>query len=194
MQDLRERGLAKITGDVVIDNTYFAPIADNRADFDAQPFRSYNVLPDALMVNFQTSRFTVNADRASARGRRSSSTRCRPTSCCKNQVRLGAGRCKRLRPRHRFDMPDRTRSEHAGRDAACFRSSCGSLLDHARDHDRAGLCIRNVSHAVDAVGRRDRRRRCAWQPLPPDARLLYRARLAAARRDHPPRQQVSRTT
>ena len=35
------------------------PQEGSRSDFDAQPFRSYNVLPDALMVNFQTSRFTV---------------------------------------------------------------------------------------------------------------------------------------
>lgn len=61
VQSLRETGLTKIRGDVVIDNTYFAPIAGGRADFDDQPWRSYNVLPDALMVNFQTSRFTLNA-------------------------------------------------------------------------------------------------------------------------------------
>lgn len=60
VQQLRERGVAKITGDVVIDNSYFAANQGTRADFDAQPFRTYNVLPDALMVNFQTSRFTLN--------------------------------------------------------------------------------------------------------------------------------------
>src|SRR5690606_35855591 len=60
VQQLRERGVAKITGDVVIDNSYFAANQGTRADFDAQPFRTYNLLPDALMVNFQTSRFTLN--------------------------------------------------------------------------------------------------------------------------------------
>ncbi|HEY4367798.1 MAG TPA: D-alanyl-D-alanine carboxypeptidase/D-alanyl-D-alanine-endopeptidase [Steroidobacteraceae bacterium] len=62
VQGLRELGVAKITGDVVIDNSYFAPIPATRADFDDQPWRSYNVLPDALMVNFQTSRFTLTAN------------------------------------------------------------------------------------------------------------------------------------
>ncbi|MBB6095075.1 D-alanyl-D-alanine carboxypeptidase/D-alanyl-D-alanine-endopeptidase (penicillin-binding protein 4) [Povalibacter uvarum] len=62
VQALRETGIAKITGDIIIDNTYFAPIVASRGDFDDQPWRSYNVLPDALMVNFQTSRFTLNVN------------------------------------------------------------------------------------------------------------------------------------
>src|SRR5688572_13883617 len=36
-QSLREQGLAKITGDVVIDHSYFAPAEGNRAEFDSQP-------------------------------------------------------------------------------------------------------------------------------------------------------------
>lgn len=36
VQRLRELGLAKINGDVVIDDSYFAPIAASRADFDSQ--------------------------------------------------------------------------------------------------------------------------------------------------------------
>jgi serine-type D-Ala-D-Ala carboxypeptidase/endopeptidase (penicillin-binding protein 4) len=62
VQNLRELGLAKINGDIVIDNTYFAPATASRRDFDDRPWRSYNVLPDALMVNFQTSRFTLTVN------------------------------------------------------------------------------------------------------------------------------------
>ncbi|MDY6944819.1 MAG: D-alanyl-D-alanine carboxypeptidase/D-alanyl-D-alanine-endopeptidase [Pseudomonadota bacterium] len=92
VQNLRERGLAKITGDFVIDHDYFATVKGNRADFDAQPFRSYNVLPDALMVNFQTSRFTLIAN----------DQRTRPlilvnplpaNLLIQNQVRLTGGKC-----------------------------------------------------------------------------------------------------
>ena len=107
VQGLRERGLAKITGDVVIDNNYFAPIADSRADFDAQPFRSYNVLPDALMVNFQTSRFTVNP--FGQRSRPQIVVNPLPANLVlKNQVRLGTGRCNPADGGIVFDMPDRT--------------------------------------------------------------------------------------
>jgi D-alanyl-D-alanine carboxypeptidase/D-alanyl-D-alanine-endopeptidase (penicillin-binding protein 4) len=107
VQGLRERGLAKITGDVVIDNNYFAPITDSRADFDAQPFRSYNVLPDALMVNFQSSRFTVNP--YGQRSRPQIVVSPLPANLVlKNEVRLGAGRCNAADGGLVFDMPDRT--------------------------------------------------------------------------------------
>ena len=107
VQGLRDRGLAKITGDVVIDNNYFAPIADDRADFDAQPFRSYNVLPDALMVNFQSSRFTISP--AGQRSRPQIVVSPLPANLVlKNQVRLGTDRCNPVDGGLVFDMPDRT--------------------------------------------------------------------------------------
>lgn len=67
VQNLRETGITRIDGDIIIDNTYFAPIVGTRGDFDDMPWRSYNVLPDALMVNFQTSRFTLNLNPQRAR-------------------------------------------------------------------------------------------------------------------------------
>lgn len=105
VQRLREMGLAKINGDVVIDNSYFAPVAASRADFDSQPYRSYNVLPDALLVNFQTSQFTLIA----------SPTRSRPfitvnplpaNLVLKNHVETGAGKCDGARRNVNFDAPD----------------------------------------------------------------------------------------
>jgi D-alanyl-D-alanine carboxypeptidase/D-alanyl-D-alanine-endopeptidase (penicillin-binding protein 4) len=105
VQELREAGLAKINGDIVIDNTYFAPIAANRADFDSQPYRSYNVLPDALMVNFQTSRFTLmpNAERA----RPLIAVNPLPSNLIlKNDVRVGPGKCQGASRSISFDTPD----------------------------------------------------------------------------------------
>jgi D-alanyl-D-alanine carboxypeptidase/D-alanyl-D-alanine-endopeptidase (penicillin-binding protein 4) len=93
VQGLRENGLAKITGDIVIDTTAFAPIEEDRASFDAQPFRSYNVLPDALLVNFQTARFTILANPQ----RREPQVLVTPLPsnlAIRNQLRLGAGRCE----------------------------------------------------------------------------------------------------
>ena len=56
---IRQQGIKTITGDIVIDRGYFAPIDDDRSSFDGAPEKSYNVVPDALLVNFQTSQFTV---------------------------------------------------------------------------------------------------------------------------------------
>lgn len=92
VQSLRERGLAKITGDIIVDNTHFAPINESRGGFDAQPFRSYNVVPDALMVNFQTSRFTITA--SPQRPRPQINVNPLPANLViRNELQNGAGRC-----------------------------------------------------------------------------------------------------
>jgi D-alanyl-D-alanine carboxypeptidase/D-alanyl-D-alanine-endopeptidase (penicillin-binding protein 4) len=103
VQNLRERGLAKITGDVIIDESHFAAIDIDRGNFDAQPFRSYNVLPAALMVNFQTSRFTLTA--IEQRSRPLITVNPLPSNLrIDNQVRIAPGNC-----RHDiyFEMPDK---------------------------------------------------------------------------------------
>ena len=105
VQELREVGLAKINGDIVIDNTYFAPITGNRADFDSRPYRSYNVLPDALMVNFQTSRFTLTT--SPDRSQPLIAVNPLPANLVlQNQVQVGGGKCQGARRRIRFDNPD----------------------------------------------------------------------------------------
>lgn len=59
VSDLRQTGLKRIDGNIVIDNSYFAPNTDGPGDFDGRPWRTYNVLPDALLVNLQSAEFIV---------------------------------------------------------------------------------------------------------------------------------------
>jgi D-alanyl-D-alanine carboxypeptidase/D-alanyl-D-alanine-endopeptidase (penicillin-binding protein 4) len=54
---LRATGLATIRGDLVLDRSYFAPVAHDPAAFDTEPLKPYNVGPDALLVNFKSIRF-----------------------------------------------------------------------------------------------------------------------------------------
>lgn len=123
VQSLRERGLAKIGGDFVIDHNYFAPAEGNRADFDAQPFRSYNVLPDALMVNFQTSRFTLIAN--DQRNRPLILVNPAPSNLLiQNRVRLSAGKC--YTSGITFDTPDPIDHPNTVVVGGVFPSSCGS--------------------------------------------------------------------
>ena len=56
---LRAKGLKSIHGDIVVDNTAFQLSAQDPAVFDGKPNRSYNVVPDALMINFQSVEFRV---------------------------------------------------------------------------------------------------------------------------------------
>lgn len=61
LRALQGRGIRDIRGDLVLDRSWFGPVADGRIDDDA--FRPYNVAPDALLVNFKSLRFTfVPAD------------------------------------------------------------------------------------------------------------------------------------
>ena len=52
LHQLRLSGLRQINGDLIIDQSYFQPIA--AGDFDDQPHRAYNALPAATMVNYNS--------------------------------------------------------------------------------------------------------------------------------------------
>ncbi len=59
-RELRRRGIHKIEGDLVLDATYFVPFEEDMGAFDGRPARTYNLLPNALMVNFQTIHLIFN--------------------------------------------------------------------------------------------------------------------------------------
>jgi D-alanyl-D-alanine carboxypeptidase/D-alanyl-D-alanine-endopeptidase (penicillin-binding protein 4) len=66
-RQLRLRGLYKIEGDLVIDNSYFdVPVANTR-EFDGEGLRSYNVAPDAMLVNFQAMNLVFSPDSEAGR-------------------------------------------------------------------------------------------------------------------------------
>ncbi len=52
---LRQTGLREITGDLILDHSHFDIPQDDPGAFDGQPYRTYNVLPEALLVNYRTS-------------------------------------------------------------------------------------------------------------------------------------------
>ena len=131
---LRAKGLSAIDGDLVLDRSYFAPIAHDPGAFDGEPLKPYNVGPDALLVNFKAVRFVfapnpaagtvdvlVEPPLASVRVARA--------------PRLAAGDCGDWRSRAAaafVDNRDRAEASFDGADAA----ACGerdwwvSLLDH----------------------------------------------------------------
>ena len=65
LRNLRGRGLRDIRGDVILDRSRFAPVAD--VPFDGEIYRPYNVVPDALLVNFKSLRFTFVPDSGKVR-------------------------------------------------------------------------------------------------------------------------------
>jgi D-alanyl-D-alanine carboxypeptidase/D-alanyl-D-alanine-endopeptidase (penicillin-binding protein 4) len=89
---LRARGLKTIHGDIVIDNTAFSLPPEDPGEFDGRPNRAYNVLPDALMVNFQSIEFRVVPD-AAARRIDIVASPAPANLAIDNEVRFAAGRC-----------------------------------------------------------------------------------------------------
>lgn len=55
--DLRARGVKRITGDLVVDDSHFDVPEIDPGAFDGQPFRLYNVVPSAALVNFKAIEF-----------------------------------------------------------------------------------------------------------------------------------------
>ncbi|SEP41985.1 D-alanyl-D-alanine carboxypeptidase/D-alanyl-D-alanine-endopeptidase [Nitrosovibrio sp. Nv6] len=51
---LRQTGLREIAGDLVLDSSHFDLPTVDPAAFDGKPHRSYNVPPEALLVNYRT--------------------------------------------------------------------------------------------------------------------------------------------
>ena len=58
VRSLRHKGLQRITGKLVVDNSYFEESGIDPGAFDNKPYRVYNAQPSALMTNFQATRFT----------------------------------------------------------------------------------------------------------------------------------------
>ncbi len=56
LRQLRARGVQHIRGDVLLDRSLFETANGTSGDFDGDSLRPYNVLPDALLVNFNAVR------------------------------------------------------------------------------------------------------------------------------------------
>ena len=59
IRNLHELGIRKITGNLVIDNSYFAPSKLDPGDFDDRPGRVYNALPQALLLDNHATRIAI---------------------------------------------------------------------------------------------------------------------------------------
>lgn len=92
VQGLRGQGLKSIDGDIVIDNSAFSKPVEDAGAFDGRPNRSYNVLPDALMVNFQSIDFKLFAD-PDARQVQVIASPAPVNLKVENHIQFAAGRC-----------------------------------------------------------------------------------------------------
>jgi D-alanyl-D-alanine carboxypeptidase/D-alanyl-D-alanine-endopeptidase (penicillin-binding protein 4) len=61
---LRAKGIASITGNLVVDRTHFRLPPHDAAQFDGEPLKPYNVGPDPLLINFKSVRVAFAPDAA----------------------------------------------------------------------------------------------------------------------------------
>ncbi len=59
---VRQAGIHDISGDLLIDDSYFDVPPSDPGAFDRQPLRAYNVSPNALLMNFKVVRYLFEPD------------------------------------------------------------------------------------------------------------------------------------
>jgi len=62
LREVRQLGVTKIDGDLLIDDSYFDVGNYDPAAFDHEPLRAYNVAPNALLTNFKVVRYFFRPD------------------------------------------------------------------------------------------------------------------------------------
>jgi len=62
LRSVRQSGINEISGDLLLDDSYFDIGDYDPADFDRQPLRAYNVAPNALLMNFKVVRYWFEPD------------------------------------------------------------------------------------------------------------------------------------
>ena len=64
---IKAKGIRKITGNIVIDRSYFAVGTKNNSGFDKHTYSPYNAMPDAMMFNERVSTICVAPNKNSVR-------------------------------------------------------------------------------------------------------------------------------
>jgi D-alanyl-D-alanine carboxypeptidase/D-alanyl-D-alanine-endopeptidase (penicillin-binding protein 4) len=169
VQGLRTQGLKSIRGDIVIDNGAFSLPKEDPAAFDGRPNRSYNVLPDALMVNFQTIDFKLFADPDSHRVQVIASPA--PVNLeVENRIRFVPGRCSGAAGRVDFQVAS------ADWDRVVFS---GALSPHCAERSFARVLLSPATYAFGTFVELWRQSggefsgKLRIEPTPADAKPLF---------------------
>ena len=120
LRRVRQLGVREIRGDIVLDRSAFAVPPRSAADFDGEALRPYNVLADALLLNFKSIVFTITPDPARGVARLATDL---PLAGVRidASVPLVGGACDDWRAALRADFANPARVRFGGRYAA----SCG---------------------------------------------------------------------
>jgi len=66
LHQIRQKGISRITGDLLIDDSYFDVPYHDPGKFDREPLRAYNVAPNAMLTNFKVVQYYFEPEPDSA--------------------------------------------------------------------------------------------------------------------------------
>jgi D-alanyl-D-alanine carboxypeptidase/D-alanyl-D-alanine-endopeptidase (penicillin-binding protein 4) len=121
LRQLHDAGVHDIRGDIVLDHSGFAPSARSAADFDSAPSEPYNVLPDALLMNFRAVTLSFQPDAQAHVARVTAEPRLAGLAIDAT-VPLSRGGCGDWRGALRLAADDAARWHFAG----AYPASCGA--------------------------------------------------------------------
>ncbi len=124
LRNIRSSGVNQITGDLVLDITYFKPKLHNPAAFDGQAHRAYNVNPNALLVNYQAVRFRFLPDQK--RQVRVNAFPNPHTFDIESSVVATRGRCRNWASRLRMEIVSSKSGKNKVQFSGSIPASCGS--------------------------------------------------------------------
>jgi serine-type D-Ala-D-Ala carboxypeptidase/endopeptidase (penicillin-binding protein 4) len=105
LRRLRNLGLEEITGDLLLDDSFFDVREPPPGEFDNEPFRTYNVVPNALLANFKAVRFQFFADTVGGRVKVATDP-VLPNLDIRNRLELGDGPCRGYQGGISFSVTD----------------------------------------------------------------------------------------
>ncbi|MFI0398196.1 MAG: D-alanyl-D-alanine carboxypeptidase/D-alanyl-D-alanine-endopeptidase [Thiolinea sp.] len=123
VHDIRLKGLQEITGDIIIDNSFFAlPVIDPAA-FDGERERVYNAPPSALMFNFQATRLLFEPDMAASKVNVIAFPK--PKTALNDHLQFVAGECSRRKHKPHVE----SQSDGTIKVSGPYVGNCGSQLE-----------------------------------------------------------------
>ncbi len=125
---LRSRGIETINGDLVIDDSHFAIPDLDPAAFDRQPYRLYNVIPNAALVNFNAVEFQF-APAGDGRTVRIRTHPALPNLNITNHLSIKKGPCRGYHFGIKMDIPDPAPADRVVFSGS-FPSACRSYSMH----------------------------------------------------------------
>lgn len=136
VRKIRQTGLHKITGDLILDTSYYNVAVGDPAAFDGDRYKTYNVFPEAVLVNYLTSALYLTPQPESNRVR----VVVDPTSellDIQNNLKLTRGNCGDWRNQLLIDV--RKQEGNHGRVTVIlngnYASHCGQNTYHLSLHE-----------------------------------------------------------